>query len=128
MDLVLDTHVFIWSYRAPESLSHNALQALSDPANNLFLSVASIWEIQIKIQIGKIEFDDPLSKILEEQQLVNGINFMPIEISHAQYLENLPFHHKDPFDRMLIAQALVEDMTIVGRDARFSDYGVKLLW
>lgn len=128
MDLLLDTHTFIWSYEEPGKLSQKALQELSDPANNLLLSVVSIWEIQIKIQLGKFKFDDPLSKVIAEQRQVNGIKVVPIETAHAMYLENLPFHHKDPFDRMLIAQAIVEDLTIVSNDRHFSNYGVKLLW
>lgn len=128
MDLLLDTHAFIWSYEEPERLSEVVLAKLSDPANSLFLSVASVWEMQIKIQRGKLKFDDPLSTVIAEQQDVNRIRIMPIELSHALFLESLPFHHKDPFDRMLIAQSSVEDMTIVSRDVHLSSYGVKLLW
>lgn len=128
MDLLLDTHAFIWSYEEPERLSEVVLAKLSDPANSLFLSVASVWEMQIKIQREKLKFDDPLSTVIAEQQDVNRIRIMPIELSHALFLESLPFHHKDPFDRMLIAQSSVEDMTIVSRDVHLSSYGVKLLW
>lgn len=128
MDLLLDTHAFIWSYEEPERLSEVVLAKLSDPANSLFLSVASVWEMQIKIQRGKLKFDDPLSTVIAEQQDVNRIRIMPIELSHALFLESLPFHHKDPFDRMLIAQSSVEDMTIVSRDVHLSSYDVKLLW
>ena len=126
MNLLLDTHTFIWSYDEQHKLSRRALQEMSDTSNALFLSVASIWEIQIKIQTGK--FKDPTADVISEQQQINGIQILPVQLVHALYLENLPLHHKDPFDRLLISQAFVENMTLVSADANFGKYQVNLLW
>ena len=128
MNLLSDTHSFIWSFSNTKKLSQTAAQALKNPANQLFLSVASVWEMQIKIALGKMIFNDTLENIIIEQQTVNGIQILPVYLSHALYLENLPLHHKDPFDRLLISQAFVENMTLVSADADFGNYQVKLLW
>lgn len=90
---------------------------MSNPMNRLFLSIASIWEIQIKITIGKLKFQAKFSDIIAEQQKINGFQILPVKPSHVFYLENLPLHHKDPFDRLLISQAIVENMTLVSADA-----------
>jgi PIN domain nuclease of toxin-antitoxin system len=128
MNLLLDSHVFIWAYDEQHNLSQNALQAMSNPANTPFLSVASVWEFQIKIMIRKFKLQDPLADVIAEQQQINGLQILPIELSHALKLENLPIHHKDPFDRLLISQAIVENMTLVSADANFANYQVNLLW
>ncbi len=128
MNLLLDSHTFIWSYDEQHKISQRALQAMSNSANSLFLSVASIWEIQIKIMIRKFKLQDPLADVIAEQQQINGLQILPVQLSHALYLENLPFHHKDPFDRLLISQAIVENMTLVSTDANFANYQVNLLW
>ena len=99
MNLLFDSHVFIWSYDEQHKLSQTALLTISNPANILFLSVVSAWEIQIKIMLGKFKLQDPLAVVITEQQKINGLQILPIELSHALYLENLPLHHKDPFDR-----------------------------
>ena len=106
MKLLLDTHSFIWWTIQQARLSATALAAIQNPQNELLLSVASIWEMQIKIQIGKLHFNLPLPQLIDDQQRVNGLQFLTIEPDHIYTLEQLPFHHKDPFDRMLIAQAM----------------------
>ena len=128
MKLLSDTHSFIWSFSNTKKLSPTAAQAFKNPANQIFLSVASVWEMQIKIALGKMVFNDTLESILSEQQTINGIQIFPVQLAHALYLENLPPHHKDPFDRLLISQAIVENMTLVSADADFAKYQVKLLW
>ena len=128
MNLLLDSHTFIWSYDEQHKLSQIALQAMSNPANIMFLSVASAWEIQIKIMIGKFKLQDPLTDVIAEQQQINGLQILPVYLSHALYLENLPLHHKDPFDRLLISQAIVENMNLVTADPKFAKYQVNLLW
>lgn len=128
MNLLLYTHVFLWSYESPEKISSQAMSELSNSSNDLFLSLASIWEIQIKIGASKLQFQDSLKDILKNQQELNGFKILPIELSHALHLENLPLHHRDPFDRMLISQAIAENMTLVSADKRFADYDVNLLW
>lgn len=127
MNLLLDTHVFIWSFSNTKKLSSTAFKEIKNPANQIFVSVASVWEMQIKIAIGKMTFNDTLENIVIEQQTVNNIQILPVELSHALYLENLPLHHKDPFDRLLISQAIVENITLVSADANFANYRVKLL-
>jgi len=117
MKLLLDSHAFIWSYDKQHKLSQRSRWELSNPANNLFLSVVSIWEIQIKIQNNKLKFQDTFADVIAEQQQINGLQILPMQLSHALYLENLPLHHKDPFDRLLISQAVVENMTLVSADA-----------
>ncbi len=128
MNLLSDTHSFIWSFSNTKKLSPLAAQAFKNPTNQIFLSVASVWEMQIKIALGKMVFNDTLENILSEQQTVNGIQILPVQLSHALYLENLPPHHKDPFDRLLISQAIVENMTLVSADANVAKYQVNLLW
>ena len=118
----MDTHVFIWSFSNTKKLSSTAFKEIKNPANRIFVSVASVWEMQIKIAIGKMTFNDTLENIVIEQQTVNNIHIPPVELSHALYVENLPPHHKDPFDRLLISQAIVENITLVNADVSFLNY------
>jgi PIN domain nuclease of toxin-antitoxin system len=127
MRLLLDTHVFIWWADDPEKLSPAALAALEDEANELLLSVASVWEMQIKIQLGKLKLGLPLKELIKNQQETNNLTVSPVALPHVLALEALPFHHKDPFDRLLIAQSIEEDLTLVTADSQFSAYSVKLL-
>ena len=127
MNLLLDTHIFIWLQIELHKLSAKRLQMLEDENNRLFLSLASIWEIQLKIMLNKFKFPKPLPEIIREQQLVNDLQILSITPEHIYELENLPFHHKDPFDRLLIAQATIEDFTLVTDEPKFSDYSVKLV-
>ena len=127
MKLLLDTHIFIWWADQPERLSPAALSALEDEANELLLSVASVWEMQIKIQFGKLKLSLPLEELVKNQQETNALTVSPVTLTHVLALDSLPFHHKDPFDRLLIAQSIEEELTIVSKDSQFSAYAVKLL-
>ncbi|MCY7348577.1 MAG: type II toxin-antitoxin system VapC family toxin [Pyrinomonadaceae bacterium] len=127
MNLLLDTHIFIWWEIEIYKLSAKRLQILEDEDNVLFLSLASLWELQLKIQNGKFEFPKPLPEIIRGQQNINDLRILPITSAHIYELENLPFHHKDPFDRLLISQATVEDYTLVTDDPKFSAYSAKLV-
>jgi PIN domain nuclease of toxin-antitoxin system len=127
MKLLLDTHIFIWWADKPEKLSPAALSALEDEANELLLSVASVWEMQIKIQLGKLKLSLPLKELVKNQQDTNDLRVSPVALTHVLALDALPFHHKDPFDRLLIAQSIAEGLTIVTADSQFSVYSVKLL-
>jgi PIN domain nuclease of toxin-antitoxin system len=127
MRLLLDTHIFIWWADQPEKLSPAALSALEDEANELLLSVASVWEMQIKMQLGKLKLSLPLKELVKNQQEINDLTVSPVALSHVLALDALPFHHKDPFDRLLIAQSIAEGITIVTADSQFSNYSVKLL-
>lgn len=126
MNLLLDTHIFIWLQIELQKVSADKLQLLEDKSNTLFISLAGIWELQLKIQNGKFKFPKPLPEIIREQQNINDLRILPITSEHIYELENLPFHHKDPFDRLMIAQAIVENYTLVTDDPKFFDYSVKL--
>ena len=127
MKLLLDTHIFIWWVDEPEKLSAAAISALEDEANELLLSVASVWEMQIKIQLGKLKLSLPLKELVKNQHETNDLTVSPVALTHVLALDALPFHHKDPFDRLLIAQSVKEELTIVTADSQFSAYSVKLL-
>ena len=127
MKLLLDTHIFIWWADAPEKLSATTLAALEDENNDLLLSIASVWEMQIKSQLGKLKLNDSLQNLIQSQQATNGIQLLPIELAHVLVLDTLPLHHKDPFDRLLIAQSITEGATLVSTDSQFSVYPVALL-
>lgn len=127
MRLLLDTQIFIWWADNPEKFSKPVLSALEDDSNDLLLSVASVWEMQIKIRLGKLKVSLPLAELVHSQQAANDINILPVALPHVLALDALPFHHKDPFDRLLIAQCIEEDATLVSVDPQFSSYPVKLL-
>lgn len=127
MKLLLDTHVFIWWADEPEKLSSDALAALQDENNVLMLSVVSIWEIQIKTQLGKLKLSLTIKELVESQQSANDLQILPVTLAHVLALETLPFHHKDPFDRLLVAQSIEEDATLVSADSKLSAYPIKLL-
>ncbi len=122
MRLLLDTHALLW-WLADEGLSSRTRDAIADPANLVAVSAASAWEIAIKKALGKLTALDDL----EQQVHAGGFVPLPINIAHGIAAGQLARHHDDPFDRMLIAQALAEGLTIVTRDKRFEDYGVALM-
>ena len=126
--LLIDTHVFLWLMDEPEKLSGKALEACKNRENQIYLSVVSPWEIEIKRQLGKLRLKLPLRTIIEEQQEKNGLQILAVELEHVLALGNLIRHHADPFDRLLIAQAIVEDADLVTADPLFSKYPVKLYW
>lgn len=128
MKLLLDTHAFIWWDSEPTQLSHRALALCQDRQNVLLLSVVSIWEMQIKLQLGKLRLTLPLREIVEHQQQTNNIEILPITLEHVLALDNLPAYHKDPFDRLLIAQAMVEKAVLVSADLNIAKYDVQVVW
>ncbi len=128
MNLLLDTHVFLWLNDTPERLSPTALAACQDGNNTLFLSLASAWEIQIKQQLGKLELNESLQTLISTQQQQNGLQLLPIELAHIEALSQLPAVHRDPFDRLLIAQSIQQHMQIVSADQVFTGYPVNLIW
>jgi PIN domain nuclease of toxin-antitoxin system len=127
MRLILDTHAFIWWESEPKKLSPKAAAACKDAGNDLLLSVVSVWEMQIKIQLGKLNLKLPLPDIIAAQQ-ANGLQMLAVELEHVLALDALPVHHRDPFDRLLIAQANAEGAFLVSNDNVFSAYQVNLLW
>ena len=128
MNLLLDTHAFIWWLTDQSHLSARSLQALMNNDNTGTLSVASIWEMPIKLKIGKLSVVGDLKDIVQQQVQVNRIQLLAISSVHALKTLDLPLHHRDPFDRMLIAQALSEEMTLITTDASMTAYGVNVLW
>ena len=128
LKLLLDTHTFLWWDASPEKLSQVAHDVLADPKNALTLSVVSVWEMQIKSQLGKLTLRTQLDTVVREQRKRNGVTLLPLRLNHIYALKNLPQHHKDPFDRLLIAQAETENMTLVSKDAALRAYGVKTIW
>ena len=127
MRLLLDTHVLLWSFLSPERLSPHARDVLSGPENQVFVSVASAWEVAIKQSLGKLELPDDAERWLPEMLRRSGASLLDIGLRAALRVRALPLHHNDPFDRMLIAQALEDGFTIVTRDKSFSSYGVPLM-
>lgn len=130
MNILLDTdtHVLILLAIEPQKLSQQAVNIVSSLDNTLFLSLVSVWEMQIKIQIGKLSLNMPLLELIECQQQVNGVQILAIELAHILALDILPNHHRDPFDRLLLAQATVTQMPILSTDAIFDRYGLQRLW
>jgi PIN domain nuclease of toxin-antitoxin system len=128
MNILLDTHVFLWLRSSPEKIPEKVLSAYYDLNNEIFLSVASIWEIQIKHQLGKLVLELPLDRLIDEQCVNNGLQLVPIETYHIFALAELPFHHKDPFDRLILVQAQLENLKLASADTVFCDYDVNLFW
>jgi PIN domain nuclease of toxin-antitoxin system len=120
--LLLDTHLLLWSAGQPHRLSAKALHLLQDPDNELLFSVVSLWEIAIKNALGRADFSVSL-QVLRRGLLDNGYREMPVLGEHALVLDRLPSHHKDPFDRMLVAQARAESLTLLTSDALLAHYG-----
>jgi len=127
MNLLLDTHSLVWFGENNPLLSKKALQPIESPGNIKYVSTASLWEMAIKRSLGKLQLNKPLKDIIEALQS-NGFDWLNISPPHILGVEILPFIHRDPFDRMLIAQSLSEGFTIVSNEKLFDDYGVNRLW
>lgn len=128
MRLLLDTHAFIWWIDDDARLSTVARTLLQDRANGVFVSIASIWEIAIKVGLGRLRMPSELRTFLADQVARTGFSILPIAFDHAVAVHALPPHHRDPFDRLLIAQSRQEDLPIVSRDWKLAPYGVELVW
>ena len=128
MKLLLDTHTFIWWDREPELIPSATLTLMQQDDTQLIVGIVSLWEIQIKTQIGKLTLRSPLAEIIAQQQAENGIILLPITLRHILELDHLPQHHKDPFDRLLIAQSRCEAATLISRDSVFQQYNCSLIW
>ena len=128
MRLLIDSHALIWYVDQHQQLSPASHAAMSDPDNELLLSAGSIWEIAIKIGLGKLVLTQPYLPWMSQALSDLGITVLPITPEYADAQASLPRHHSDPFDRLIVAQALVEEVAIVSADARMDDYGVTRLW
>ena len=123
MNLLLDTHIILWWLDNNNKLPEKYFEAISDSNNICFISSATIWEVSIKCALGKLEIPDNFTDILEQE----GFNELQISWNHAAMVRQLPFHHKDPFDRLIIAQAIIEDLTLLTVDKVIPEYEVKIL-
>lgn len=127
MRLLLDTHTIIWFFESDSKLSSTAKSLIVNPDNQNYFSVASIWEIVIKQNLGKLNLSKPLDQILNHIKK-NGIEIINIEAQHALNVADLPLHHRDPFDRLIIAQSLSLGYTIVSKDNKFDLYSIDRVW
>jgi PIN domain nuclease of toxin-antitoxin system len=128
MRLLLDTHTFLWFIEGSLNLSNAARIVIEDQGNQKYLSIASLWEMSIKMSMGKLELEMPFTELVKREIYGNAIDLLQIKPNHLDELAKLAFHHKDPFDRLMISQALAENMTIVTKDGTFGSYPVRLLW
>ena len=124
----LDTHVLLWWIADDPRLSNTAREILSDAGNVLFVSAASGWETAIKAQIGKLALQDPPETFVPAQIAVNGFDELPIRMAHVLHVHALPLHHRDPFDRILVAQSRVENLPLLTADALIAQYAVQVVW
>lgn len=128
MNLLLDTHALLWFLGDDPNLSPTAKALIRDPANHKLVSVATCWEIAIKVGLKKLDLGEPATTFLPRELATNGFDLLGIELAHATFVESLPPHHKDPFDRLLIAQSVIEGLPLVSVVAQFDSYGINRLW
>ena len=128
MQYLLDTHVLIWLMTSDNRLSTTAKDLIKSPRNNIYWSVASSWEVSIKYALGKLEFDEPPENLIPSELDKNHIETLTILNNHAFLAGQLPVHHKDPFDRMLVAQARIESLGVISDDSKFKFYDVDVYW
>jgi len=126
MKILIDTNVFLWGIQHEERLSHRVRTLL--PTSDVLISVASIWEIITKVQVGKLTLPKPVANYLSEKLKANGVLILPITFDHVKRLEELPLYHRDPFDRILIAQSLEETVPVITSDPLFARYSVEVIW
>lgn len=128
MRLLLDTHTFIWFVMGSPQLSASARLLIEDPLNQKYVSDATVWEMAIKHSLGKLNLQQPFRQFIERHMAGNGFDRLVVNYEHFFRTAGLPYHHRDPFDRMLIAQALVEQMPVVSIDSIFDQYAAQRLW
>lgn len=128
MRLLLDTHAFLWFVLDEPQLSATARALIADPSNEIDVSPATYWEIAIKIRLEKYILPDPFQEFMEREIAINRFNILHVESRHVAPLTTLPFHHKDPFDRLLVAQAMVEQIPLVSNDSVLDAYPIRRLW
>jgi PIN domain nuclease of toxin-antitoxin system len=126
--LLLDTNALLWFALNDPKLSATAMALIMDPGNEKLVSPASYWEVAIKISVGKYALSRPYEDFMHQAIDLNGFGYLHIETKHTAVLTTLPFHHKDPFDRLVVAQAIVEDLSIVSNDVALDAYPIKRLW
>lgn len=128
MKLLLDTHSFLWFITGDQQLTARAQSHIEDPAHQSYVSAASLWEIAIKVGLGKLTLTEPFATLIPRELEANAMTLLPVRVEHLARLIELPFRHRDPFDRLLAAQALVDDFTVVSKDGVLDAYGVRRVW
>jgi len=128
MRLLLDTHTFLWWVADSPDLSRRARAAIRNPSNQCFVSLASCWEMAVKASIGTLRLDTPVERFVPEALAANGFETLGIELAHVARVARLPFHHRDPFDRLLAAQAAIEKLAVLSADPVFERYGLRRVW
>lgn len=128
MRLLLDSHTFLWFADGNQKIQKNVIELIENNENQKFISMASVWEIAVKIKIGKLKLNEDFHLFFEKDLIANGFEILPIEFNHISKTMELPFHHRDPFDRLLISQSLYEQIPIISADKKFDNYGVKRIW
>jgi len=128
MKILMDAHSFLWFINGSPQLSARAKTTIEDPAHDKFLSMANIWEMAIKSSLGKLHIAQPFEQFIPHQLQINGFEIFEVEFDHIVKVIHLPFHHRDPFDRLLIAQSLVEQIPVISADSVFDSYSVQRVW
>jgi PIN domain nuclease of toxin-antitoxin system len=128
MRVLIDTHIFIWYIQNSERLPSSIATYINDGRNDILLSIASVWEMAIKQSTGKLNLGLPYASFIEEQMRLNSLELLHLRLDHLEVVTTMPFHHRDPFDRLLIAQSIVEDIVIISADSIFSSYPVQRIW
>ena len=128
MRLLLDTHAFLWWASEDPALSATARRQIESPRNDVFVSPVSAWEIVLKAGLGKLTTPSPVDEFIPEQMARNRFDVLPLSITHVLQVSHLPEHHRDPFDRLLVAQAMVEGLSFVTGDQHMSRYDVRVVW
>ena len=128
MNLLLDTHAFLWFIANDPRLSRQAHSLIQAPANRRWLSIASLWEMAIKVSLGKLTLAQPFDQFIPRQLQLNQIEVLSIELSHVAAVVAMPFHHRDPFDRLMAAQCQIEGLPIVSADLVFDAYSIRRVW
>lgn len=128
MKVLLDTHSFLWFVMGDSRLSSKARTLIEDVGTEKLLIVASLWEMAIKVSLGKLIIKEPFEILVPQQLKLNGIDVFPILLGHVSTIAHLPLHHRDPFDRMIIAQARVEGLQVLGNDKAWDAYGIDRIW
>ena len=128
MNLLLDTHTFLWFIEGSRQLSARARELIEDQENAALVSIASLWEMGIKMSLDRLSLDEPFEDMIPEQMELNGFALLPLRVAHIAQVISLPFHHRDPFDRILIAQCVAEELSVLSKDRAFDSYSVRRLW
>ncbi|HZL95372.1 MAG TPA: type II toxin-antitoxin system VapC family toxin [Vicinamibacterales bacterium] len=128
MKLLLDTHAFLWWIEGAPALGRRARAEIANPDSEVFVSLASCWELAIKRSLGKLRLTQSLDRFVPEQLTRNGFGLLSVELRHVVRVADLPFHHRDPFDRLLVAQALQDELAIISADRVLRKYGVTVVW